>query len=59
MSKERNNFRDELVYWFARLDMARQRGQAEQIKEAKRELRRLGCFVFFERPEPEPEEVTR
>jgi hypothetical protein len=43
--------RDEPTYWFAVLEIARERGDFERAAEAKRQLRRLGVYVSYERPE--------
>lgn len=45
------DYRDEPMYWFATLEIARERGDFEQAAEAKRELKRLGVIVAFERPQ--------
>ena len=39
------------VYWFALMEIARERGNFEQAAEAKRELQRLGVRVSYERPQ--------
>jgi hypothetical protein len=43
--------RNSPVAWFAVLDRARERGDFERAAEAVRELRRLGVFVTYERPQ--------
>lgn len=44
------DYRDEPTFWFASLEVARERGDFERAAEAKRQLRRLGVIVHFERP---------
>jgi hypothetical protein len=39
--------RDTPTYWFAILEMARKRGDAETATQAERELARLGVDVTF------------
>lgn len=39
------------VYWFAVLDMARERGEFDRAAKAQRELKRLGVVVRFLRVE--------
>ena len=39
------------VYWFAVLDIARERGEFDRAAEAQRELKRLGVDVRFRREE--------
>jgi hypothetical protein len=41
---------DAPVYWFVVLEEARERGDVEMVKEALRQLRRLGVEVHFRRP---------
>jgi hypothetical protein len=43
--------RNEPTYWFAVLEIARERGDFEGAAEAKRQLKRLGIHVSYERPE--------
>lgn len=43
--------RDEPTYWFAVLEISRERGDFERAAEAKRELRRLGVCVSYEKPQ--------
>jgi hypothetical protein len=43
--------RNQPTYWFAVLEIARERGHFERAAEAKRQLRRLGVYVSYERPE--------
>jgi hypothetical protein len=45
------NHRDEPTYWFAILEIARERGDFERAADAKRQLKRLGVSVSYERPE--------
>ena len=42
--------RDEPTYWFAVMEIARERGDFEGAAEAKRELLRLGLCISYERP---------
>lgn len=42
--------RDEPTYWFAILDIAREKGDYGRAAEAQRELERLGVQVAFARP---------
>jgi len=43
--------RDEPTYWFAVLEIAREHGDFDGAAEAKRELKRLGVCVSYERPQ--------
>jgi hypothetical protein len=45
-----NRHLDEPTYWFAVLEIARERGDFERAWEAKRQLERLGVRVSYERP---------
>jgi hypothetical protein len=49
VSRERN-YQDEPTYWFAILEIAREKGQFEQAAEAQRQLERLGVKVSYQRP---------
>jgi hypothetical protein len=40
--------RQEPTYWFAILEIARERGDFQQAADAKRELRRLGVCVTYQ-----------
>ena len=40
----------EPTYWFAVLEIARERGDFERASEAKRQLERLGVRVSYDRP---------
>jgi hypothetical protein len=42
--------REEPTYWFALLEIARERGDFEQAAEAKRQLQRLGVRVRYQKP---------
>jgi hypothetical protein len=42
--------RESPLYWFAILEMAKDRGLFERAAEAKRELERLGVHVSYRRP---------
>lgn len=42
--------RDEPTYWFAVLEIARERDDFEGAAKAKRQLERLGVYVAFQRP---------
>jgi hypothetical protein len=44
------DYADEPTYWFAVLEIARERGDFERAAEAVRELERLGVRVWYERP---------
>jgi hypothetical protein len=46
--------RDSATYWFAVLEIARERGDFERAAEAQRQLRRLGVCVNYERPVRQP-----
>ena len=46
----KRNHRDEPTYWFAVLEIARERGNFEEAAEAKQQLTRLGVCVNYERP---------
>jgi hypothetical protein len=48
---EPRDHQDEPTYWFAVLEIARERGDFERAAEAKRQLRRLGVCVSYERPQ--------
>jgi hypothetical protein len=41
--------RDAPTYWFAILEMSRERGDRKTATQARRELRRLGVSVSFSR----------
>jgi hypothetical protein len=43
--------RQEPTYWFAVLEIARERGDFQQAAAAKLELRRLGVSVSYQRRE--------
>src|SRR5262249_28163751 len=45
--------RDSVIYWFAALDQARQRGRFAFADYAQRQLRRLGVLVDFVPPSGE------
>ncbi len=40
---------DQPTYWFAVLDMARERGDSDRVQEALRNLKRLGVKVTFKK----------
>lgn len=42
--------RNEPTYWFAVLEIAREKGDFEGAAEAKQQLRRLGVCVNYETP---------
>jgi hypothetical protein len=42
-----SEYRDSPVFWFVRLENARERNDYEQAAEAVRELRRLGMDIRF------------
>ncbi len=44
--------RDQPTYWFATLEIARERQDHDAAAEAIRELRRLGIRVRYSQPEP-------
>ena len=44
---EARDHRDEPTYWFAVLEIARERGDFEQAADAKSELKRLGVNVSY------------
>lgn len=43
--------RDHPTYWFAILEIARERGDAAQASEARQQLRRLGVVVKYDAAE--------
>jgi hypothetical protein len=43
--------RDEPTYWFAVLEIAREQCDFERAADAKRQLRRLGVCVSYEKPQ--------
>jgi hypothetical protein len=43
------DYRDAPTYWFAVLEIARERGDFERAAEAKRQLERLGVTVSYSR----------
>ncbi|MGE3803393.1 MAG: hypothetical protein AB7K24_01825 [Gemmataceae bacterium] len=45
--------RDEPTYWFALMEIAREKGDFEGAAAAKRELERLGVRVSYQRPRRE------
>ncbi len=47
-AKTENDFRDSPVYWFVRLENAREREDHETVAEAICELRRLGVCVTYQ-----------
>jgi hypothetical protein len=49
MAKDRGKHLDQPTYWFAVLEIARERDDFEQAAEAKRNLERLGVHVSYER----------
>jgi hypothetical protein len=46
------NHRDQPTYWFAVLEIARERSDFAQAAEAQRQLNRLGVRVHYQRPGP-------
>lgn len=50
-----STYRDEPTYWFAVLEIAREKGDYEQAAEAKANLERLGVRVQYKRPKPTAE----
>ena len=51
MPKECDSHLDQPTYWFAVLEIARERGDFEQAAEAKRQLERLGVRISYGRPQ--------
>jgi hypothetical protein len=47
---DHRNHRNEPTYWFAVLEIARERGDFELAAEAQRQLGRLGVHVRYGRP---------
>ena len=45
------DYRAEPTYWFAVLEIARERGDFEKAAHAKSQLGRLGVNVIYQRPE--------
>ena len=50
-TRKRPDHRDEPTYWFALLEIARERGDFAAAAEAQAELKRLGGVVLHGRPE--------
>jgi hypothetical protein len=50
-----NDYRDSPTYWFALLEMARERGRFLEAQRALEQLRRLGVLVPFFRPGTDPD----
>jgi hypothetical protein len=48
-SERQRDHRDAPTYWFAVLEIARERGDFEWAAEAQRQLERLGVIVRFDR----------
>lgn len=46
-----NDHQQEPTYWFAILEIARERGDFDQAAKAKRELQRLGVHVSYDVPQ--------
>jgi hypothetical protein len=44
----RRDHRNEPTYWFAVLEIARQKGDFERAAEAQRELQRLGVYISYQ-----------
>ena len=44
----KTDHRDQATYWFAILEIARERGNATQVREARQQLRRLGVSVKYD-----------
>lgn len=44
------DYRQEPTYWFAILEIAREQGDFERAADAKRQLKRLGVVVSYDRP---------
>lgn len=51
MASEERDHRDQPVYWFAVLEIARERGDFDRAAEAKRQLQRLGVCVSYQQPQ--------
>jgi hypothetical protein len=49
---------DSPIFWFARLDLAVERGDHEAAAEAQRQLARLGILVRYGRPRPTPRKAV-
>jgi len=47
MATRKRSFRDEPTYWFAVLEIARERHDVEREAEALRQLERLGVRVTY------------
>lgn len=45
----KQDHRESPMYWFAILEIARERGSFEQAAEARQQLKRLGVRVTYER----------
>jgi len=53
-TSDTRDHRDEPTYWFAVLEIARERGDFERASEAQGELKRLGIRVSYEKPARRP-----
>lgn len=49
-SKNLRDHRNSPTYWFARLEIARERSDFEGAAEAQRELDRLGIHICYDSP---------
>jgi len=49
-TRQPGNHCDEPTYWFAIMEIARERGDFERAAQAKSELARLGIRVSYRRP---------
>lgn len=47
--KQSRDYRDEPTYWFAVLEIAKERSDFERAVAAQRELKRLGITVRYQR----------
>jgi len=60
MAKATNKeYRDQPMYWFALLNVARERHDFAGVAEAKQNLERLGVRVTFSRPRSQGAEAAR
>jgi hypothetical protein len=50
-TESKRDHRQEPTYWFAVMEIARERGDLDGAAEAKRQLQRLGVSVSYNRPQ--------
>jgi hypothetical protein len=52
------DYRDAPTYWFAVLEIAREKGDYDRAAEAQRELARLGVQVRYQKPKAASRKVV-